>query len=525
MKFICSFAVLAAGLLVAISINSTFAASVLESNGVAVLRAATTNLNGAGIRIAQPEASADTNLLDFELDPNDGNIAQPTSLITYISANGSATNYPNSVGSYSGHASQVASFLFGHAFGVATNVSHVDNYDADYFVDTYIYPVSPPVLNTPIVNQSFIMGPPPGADAQYDFVAARDNILFVSGIGNGGGVNSPATCYNGLGVAAFGGASSIGPTPDNGRCKPDITAPAPVTSFSTPQVAGAAAVLMQAGLRGDGGNDTNAAVDIRTIKALLLNGAIKPANWTNDPVSAPLDARYGAGVLNVFNSYRQLAGGKHANMESVAILTGGAHPPTGATGTVSALSGWDCAIASSSLLNDGVNHYYFNVTNSPGNAPFTATATLVWNRQQSQIAINDLDLFLYDCATSNLVAQSISFVNNTEHLYVPALPPGRYDLQVWKGGSTPANGNITPSETYALAWEFFTMPLSISAADTNAVITWPIYPDGFALQASPLLSPPAWNSLSFPRMVTNGSNRVEVPLNSSNQFFRLRRTN
>ena len=124
-------------------------------------------------------------------------------------------------------------------------------------------------------------------------------------------VNPPATCYNGIGVGAYGGSSSIGPTLDNGRAKPDITAPGlRTTSFSTPQVAGAAAVLMQAGLRGDGGGDTNSAADIRTVKALLLNGAIKPADWTNHAAS-PLDTRYGAGVLNVFNSYKQLAGGKH----------------------------------------------------------------------------------------------------------------------------------------------------------------------------------------------------------------------
>ena len=97
---------------------------------------------------------------------------------------------------------------------------------------------------------------------------------------------------------------------------------------------------MQAGLRGDGGSDTNSAADMRTVKALLLNGAVKPADWTNNPPS-PLDPRYGAGVLNVFNSYEQLAGGKHGYIASTSVPTGSAHPPTGATGTIGALSGWD----------------------------------------------------------------------------------------------------------------------------------------------------------------------------------------
>ena len=242
----------------------------------------------------------------------------------------------------------------------------------------------------------------------------------------------------------------MGPTLDNGRCKPDIMAPAGETSYSTPQVAGAAAVLMQAGLRGDGGIDTNAAADIRTVKALLLNGAIKPADWTNGP-SSPLDARYGAGVLNVFNSYKQLAGGKHGYIVSTSVSIGGAHPPTGASGTVSTLSGWDFNTNTSSSSSDGVNHYYFNATNGVSNATFTATATLVWNRQRNQSAINNLNLFLYNAANSNLVAVSTSAVDNVEHLFVPKLAQGRYDLQVLKKGGT----YVSASETYALAFEFF----------------------------------------------------------------------
>jgi hypothetical protein len=346
--------------------------------------------------------------------------------------------------------------------------------------------------------------------------------LFVSGAGNGGQVSAPATCYNGLGVAAFGGASSFGPTLDNGRCKPDIAAPAGATSFSTPQVAGAAALLWQAGARGDGGADTNAATRIQTLKALLLNGAVKPANWTNSS-TVPLDLRHGAGVLNVFNSYRQLVGGKHATIASVSVPTGDPHPPTGASGTVGALSGWDFATLSSSMTSDRVNHYYFNVTNSLG-APFTATVTLVWNRQQNESAINDLDLFLYDTATSNVVAESVSFVNNTEHLYLPALPPGRYDLQVWKAGGNAANGRISNGETYALAWEFFVQPLASAATETNITLRWAAYPDGFVLQsATNLASPAVWTTVTNAPGVVMNTNTVTLPLTNGAQFFRLKR--
>jgi len=398
----------------------------------------------------------------------------------------------------------------------------VDNYDANYFFGSIINTANPANIKDPVVNQSFIFSETTTnqqqtIDSQYDNYAARYDTLFVSGVGNGGAVNPPATCYNGIGVGAYGGGSSTGPTLDNGRAKPDITAPAGETSFSTPQVAGAAAVLMQAGLRGDGGNGTNAAADIRTVKALLLNGAIKPADWTNNAPS-PLDTRYGTGVLNVFNSYEQLAGGRHGYIVSTSVSTGGAHPPTGASGTVSTLSGWDFNTNSSSPTTDGVNHYYFNVTNGVNSATFTATITLVWNRQKEQTNINNLDLFLYDAISSNLVACSTSLVDNVEHLFVPNLAPSRYDLQVWKAGGS----FVSSSETYALAFEFFSMPLGIVMSGTNVVLQWPLYPAGFVLESATNLNPPvSWNTNGPAPVVTNNQNSAVVGVTNTSQFFQL----
>ncbi|MEY4388185.1 MAG: hypothetical protein RLY20_3468, partial [Verrucomicrobiota bacterium] len=366
-------------------------AATLDYIGVPVLRAATTNLDGAGIRVAQVESPQLGNTNAFEVNPAHSLVNQRSNLINYYSIHGSATIFPNSVGDESGHADLVAQYFFGQPNGVATNVSVVDNYEANHFVNTFILAPTQPAIPAPIVNQSYIFGDITVAeqisyDTTFDNYAAKHGTLFISGVGNAefqyynGHVNVPASCYNGIGVGAYLGVSSIGPTADNGRCKPDITAPGDATSYSTPHVAGAAAVLRQAGLRGDGGPDTNSAVDLRTLKALLLNGAVKLNNWTNTP-SSPLDKRYGAGVLNVFNSYMQLARGRHTNIASVAVPSSTAHPPTGATGTVSSLSGWDFGTLSSSVSNDRVNHYYFTVTNGLSNVQFTVTATLVWNRQ------------------------------------------------------------------------------------------------------------------------------------------------
>jgi hypothetical protein len=510
----------------------------LDAIGVTLLRTITTNLDGTGIRVAQPEAGAPT----FEVTPSSPWVQQPAGLFTYITSSGTTNNFPNSLGADSSHADTVASNFYGLPAGVATNVVHVDNYDANYFVQvsaivtpfTTNYTVSLPSSNIDdaVVNQSFIFTEANGSsipvveqeaiDSAYDNYAARYNTLFVSGAGNGAPVyvSPPATSYNGLGVGDYGGGSSIGPTLDNGRAKPDITAPETATSFSTPQVAGAAALLMQAGLRGDGGSDTNSPADIRTVKALLLNGAIKPADWTNNPPS-PLDPLYGAGVLNVFNSYKQLTGGKHGYIVATTVPLGNPHPPIGTGGTIGALSGWDFNTITSSAASDEINHYYFNVTNGSSNAAFTATATLVWNRQLNKTNLNNLDLFLYNVVSSNLVAASTSVVDNVEHLWLPQLPQGRYDLQVLKnGGLNPASN----TETYALAFEFFSLSLKVTQAGTNVLLTWPIYPTGFTLNTTTSLTPPiAWNALNTTSTATNGQNQVTWGVSNTSQFFRLQR--
>jgi hypothetical protein len=509
----------------------------LDQIGVTLLQTVTTNLNGTGVRIAQAEADTDSNTNDpsaFEVNP--ATVNQPGSRFTYISAAGTSATFPNSVGNESGHADAVGGNYYGISGGVATNIVHLDNFDGDYFYNSVIAATLPQNINDRVVNQSFIFSDSTVSDQQtvdsaYDNYAAQFNTLFASGAGNGaasgnnGFVNPPATSYNGIGVGVSDGSSSVGPTIDNGRAKPDIIAPGGATSFSTPYVAGSAAVLMQAGLRGDGGGDTNSAADIRTIKSVLLNGAIKPDDWTNIAPS-PLDYRYGAGVLNVFNSYKQLAGGKHGYIVSTTVSSGGAHPPTGAAGTVGVLSGWDFNTNTSSSIpsaQDGVKHYYFNVTNNLGGANFTATATLVWNRQRNQTAINNLNLFLYNAANSNLVAASTSAVDNVEHLFIPKLPQGRYDLQVWMGA-----GGINPinnSEPYALAWEFFSQSLAITNAEPNVVLSWPVYPDGFVVESTTnLVSLAVWSANNIPSpMVTNNQNYIPLNATNAGQFFRLRR--
>jgi hypothetical protein len=439
----------------------------------------------------------------------------PVSRFSYF-MNTVANIFPNGLGVESGHADGVAQMFYGMPDGVSTNLSHIDNYEANSFLTGILLPQI--AISDQLVNQSFIASPTDQAllDTSYDNYAAQYNTLFVSAVGNGGGVNPPSTSYNGIGVGAFGGASSVGPTPENGRAKPDLMAPAVATSFATPQVVGAAALLQQAAMRGDGGGDTNSAAQPLTLKALLLNGAVKPGDWAN-PAPSPLDPRYGAGVLNVFNSHRQLTGGKHAFIANTSVTTNAPHPPTGASGNVSTLSGWDLNTVTSGLLNDSVNHYCFSVTNG---AMFTGTITLVWRRQLAQTNINDLNLFLYDMSSGNLIASSTSLVDNVEHIFIAKLPPGRYDLEVLKKGGV----TVSPGENYALAFEFFTMPLTITPGNSTVTLSWPIYPAGFLLESTSSLVPPAiWNTVNVAPVLSDNLNLVTINTSGSNKFFRLRR--
>lgn len=504
--------ILSIGLLV-----TTLHASDLDTDGVTLLNQVDPSLQGTGIWVAQPEADETQGSNNFEVVPSV--VGQPTNLFTWISSSGTASNYANLVGSASGHADGVAKNFYQPGAGVAPGVLHVDNYDANYFIGQYIYGnVGFPAR---VVNQSFNdFANDATMDQNYDNYAVNRNVLFLSGIATSGSTNicSPASAYNSIAVNALG-TGEHGPTID-GRSKPDLISPGETaTSFSTPYVSGAAAVLWQAGLRGDGGSYTNAASDIRTLKALLLNGAVKPADWTNG-VMTPLDARYGAGVLNVFNSWTQLKGGKHPYIEATSVTSGSAHPPGANTNNELVLRGWDFnSLTNSDSSHNRINHYYFNL---PGSNSFNLTSTLVWLRHTNTVGINNLNLFLYNTANSNLVLCSTSMVDNVEHLYIPTLPPGRYDLQVEKNGS----GEVSTNETYALAFEFFNVALIVTHTNANAVLTWPLVPTGFQLESATNITPPiAWTAVTNAVSVnTNSSeNVVTIPLSSGNQFFRLQR--
>jgi Subtilase family len=499
--------------------------------GLSALRSLAPYLNGAGVTVGQAEAII--NATNYEVNPTV--VGQPATLFSYHYNAGLGTQgtnvFPNFLGGESSHADEVGDDFYGPLFGVATNVAHVDNFEAITYVFNCVWDNVP--FADAVVNQSFTFNTYSiWVDQAYDNYAADNNVLFVSGAGlTKQPVASPATCYNGIAVGVYNNAASPwGPTPD-GRCKPDLTSwgnQDTVTSYSTPVVSGVATLLVQAANHGDGGTNIAAAADIRILKALLLNGAVKPIDWTNAPGS-PLHLVYGAGAVNAVNSYEQLVGGQHRPGSSEILPLGGAHPSayvanvtplSGAAVTNNLLRGWDLnTVQVTNYVTDAAKDYYFQVT-GPGTASsFTGTATLVWNRQAGQSGINNLGLYLYDAISGRLINCSTSMVDNVQHIYIPSLRPGWYDLQVTMSGNTPislydTNGVAYEPETYGLAYEFFATDPQYSVVGTNLLVSWPAYPSGFALQASTNIVSALWqniSSLSNPPPVLNGFYQLSLP--------------
>ena len=419
---------------------------------------------GASVSIGQTEAQESTG--NFGPNRATGEFAGKT----FTDMSGSS--------GISGHATFVGQNLYGSATSIAPGISRIWVYEAGSFAQgaclnfgsPSLLPATPPGGTSPvrIFNHSWIGSF--GTTAidnevlrRADYAMQRDDTLFVVGENNGaGGAREPlmSATYNGIAVGLMSGNHSAGNLPAGndgaGRMKPELVAPGDFTSFSTPVVSAAAALMYDTANSAAYSSNASRRKGV-TVKSVLMCGATHTATWQNQaPTSGssrgitakPLDPIYGAGTVNVDRAHRILT----------ATEAFGAPTTTGAlAGTPSALACWDYE----TLTAGYQRHYRIEV-------PTTCDVSVLvaWNRNPSSftsvIAPGVMDLRLELKKVVGGVATAItgtagagiyaggnvlsaSTLDNVEHLYVRGLTPGSYVISVTRDDALAISAGATVS--------------------------------------------------------------------------------
>jgi len=398
----------------------------------------------------------------------------------------------------SSHAKRVAKNLYGNDTSIAPGISTIGSWEASHWMGwdggtetasgflNVNTTTEPDTTDARIANHSYIGGTSSDQlPRRTDYIVERDDFLQIVGIQNAGQSNIYplwGTAFNVISVGRTNGGHFAGTleipstsyTAD--RTAPHLVAPDTATSYATPIVSATTALLLQAGGANaswsNGNQITNRTRTIyhaetsEVIKATLMAGADRAVdNAHGDDLLASeyvvdtdnnLDLTYGAGQVNVFNSYN--------------ILAGGEQDPGGADITD---HGWDY---NGSFSNGDTAVYAFNAANSGD----TLMATLAWNIEITDLYSNPLDpqwwpddngildfnLLLVDVTgghgTPDAVlsaASSQSSTENTENVFFEneLIAGNRYELHVTENESQ----NFTWD--YGLAWRVESVPEPSSA--------------------------------------------------------------
>lgn len=405
--------------------------------------------NGSGVNVAMAEAAANTGLRppfgDFMPD-----ITNPEFAGKIIVNGTSANNIPT------GHATSVAAIFFGNSSSIAPGVTNVTGYSASDWINnklglaTGADPVAQPfkVHNNSwiaTISGSFPLAAVQDAARRADFVARTNQMTIVGGTNNGAGNALPgllAHQYNALIVGLSNGnhASGLTSTYGVGRVRPNIVAPASIgtTSGGTAVVSSVATLLHDkaAGTLADRAD---------TMRAVILAGATKDglAGWDRT-TTRPLDEVFGAGQVNVYNSYKILDAGQFAGSTVEPVAPAGE-------------KGWDYQ----SSIVAGTPVYYDFVVNS-GQSLKDFSIILSWdmiitdtNADPNIFAptelLGNLNLDFFNSTGSflgSLVDSSLSTVENVEHLFFTNLGTGRYTLRV----------SSDTTRDFGLAWHGSVIP-------------------------------------------------------------------
>ena len=288
-----------------------------------VARLGSATPTGAGIGVLQMEATVTPGGVDYSPD---------AALAEFAGNTLTRVNNPYATSS---HANYVATWLYGVNSSMAKGVTNVWVYNVNNWINENLkinstLPIAQPNSSVRVQNNSWIGSFGVGNEV-YDREA-------VNGENNGAGsVRYPmmGDCFNGLSVgrldlqhsAGLTGAASDTP----GRMKPDIIASGQATSYSTPVVGSAAAVLFQqAQSSGSLAASLSAMARAQLVKTALLAGATRDASWSNQApqsgaqrgiTAKPLDPVRGSGALNIDNAHKIISLERNNGASSATAAT------------------------------------------------------------------------------------------------------------------------------------------------------------------------------------------------------------
>lgn len=370
------------------------------------------------------------------------------------------------------HASTMARIILGNSSSIAPGANTITVYEAGLFLANQLRAPSgsvPQTLNFRVQNHSWIgsFKTTPYDDVlglrRFDFMIDRDNVTALVGLNNGTSAGLPsffAHSYNAIAVGRTDGLHSTGLTTladyGPGRSKPDIVVPRDTVSRATASISSVATLLHSA----VAGTDAEKS---EVMKAILLAGATKhnnvPVFESGNPMpiasgsmlaggwsrtaTQPLDDTYGAGQVNVFNSYLMTMGGHYGGSHTDPI-TVGSH-------------GWDYQ-----TVNPGIeNELRYSFVIPEGSKAEELSIILTWNVEVpdhfSTQTLANLNLRLTD-SLGGTVDESISSVDNVEHIYLKDLMAGEYTLAV---------SSADLPRDFGLAWRMETLFLNPSADFDN----------------------------------------------------------
>ncbi len=465
-------------------------------------------------------------------------------------------------GVYSGHATSVGKRFFGNATSTSPGIADIDAWLADHWIgggflriNTGGWPVYQPLASPSRISNHSWIGSAGSYDAdalaRLDWAIETDEMLQVVGFTGSSTKPLLASAFNVIAVNRTDsptntGSADAGGVYTAGRTRPDIVAPEASTSTATPRVASAAALLVDVGhgnptLSTDpaGLSTTNRSGDtiynaerIEVIKAALMAGADRQtANSTSGDITDyrnavinqtanGLDRRYGAGQLNIQNSYHIIAAGEQNSLEDDGGSSGLIGP-----------AGFDFDPKFGGSNGSNVTATYFFA--QPSGAA-RLTAALVWNIDidggtsnnfDGTATLHDLDLQLFDVtdpANWITIASSNSATDNSEHLWQLLAAGKDYALRVERGATqgtfkwdfglawqvTPVSALVIDPITLPDAdWNQAYGPHTLTASNGQPPYTWAVsagaLPPGVTLATSGVIS-------GTPTIVTTADFTVQV---------------